>query len=289
LIETLKRISKHFSQLAVCGVSQSTLQIRTGSYILNIPYKGKTGSLDVKLLKKGILTTNGNFELATPPVEPFKDISIKPLLNIDFEAIVDSPYDYVMFRDGIALGTNTHIAVWAPAVNEVFGLPIDSFKILKALPFKTFKLAHQSDNLCMVAEGEGLWLYTKLYKEIPNIRSKLPERNNFVYIKRPELLRFFRGLLVYVSDAKPNVTAYINGNVLHVNDDCQDIETPKGFEHPDLVFSVLNVVKVLSVMKEPLCVSVPNGHGPLIFRTKTLFDELYGLVMPIILKPQESV
>jgi hypothetical protein len=289
MIDALKRISKHFSQLAVCGVSKDTLQIRTGSYILNLPHKGKTGALDVKLLKKGILTTKGVFEFATPKVEPFKNIAIKPLLGIDYEEIVDAPYDYIMFNTGLALGTNTHIAVWAPSVNDVFGLPIDSFKILKALPFKTFKLAHQADSLSMVAEGEGFELYTKLYKEIPDIRSKLPERDNFVYIKRPDLLRFFRGLLVYVSDAKPNVTAYITDKVLHINDDCQDIETPKGFEHPDLVFSVLNVVKVIMVMKEPLCVSVPNGHGPIIFRTKTLFDELYGLIMPIILKPQESV
>jgi hypothetical protein len=47
----------------------------------------------------------------------------------------------------------------------------------------------------------------------------------------------------------------------------------------------LNVVKVLKAMEEPLCVSVPNNsNDPIVFRTKTLFDESFGLVMPITLK-----
>jgi len=289
----LKKLSKHLKQLAICGISDNTLQIRTGSYVLNLKnIHAKTGLLDVKLLKQGILTTTGKFELNTPVVEIVKSLPLQRIMGLDFKGVAESPYDFIMFNEGLAVGTSGSKAVWIETnIEDKFGFPMDAYNVLKEFGAKaTFKLAKHLDDLYVVIESGSCQMFVKVYHNMPELKSKLPIRENFVYIKRNDVMEFFRSLLVYISEDKPNVTVSIADKILHVNDDCEEIETPKGFEHKNLRFNVLNTVKVMMAMAEPLCVSMPSdSSGPIVFRTKTMFDEYFGLVMPIVLKPQVDI
>ncbi|RQW76771.1 MAG: hypothetical protein EHM14_15850 [Methanothrix sp.] len=286
----IKNISKNFKQLAICGISNHILQIRTGSYVLNIKNcEYSDGLLDVKLLKKGILTRKGKFDLLTPIVDEVKPLDILSAFEMPFKGIAALPYDYIIFNEGLALGTNGRIGLWVETgIEEKFGVPLDAFDVLSDLGGKptfmlTKNLSVDKDALFLIVDSFFYQMYIKLYRNVPDIKDKLPIRDNFVYINRKELLPFFKGLLVYICEDKPDVTIHITDKILHVNNDSQEIETPKGFEHFNLTLNVLNIVKVLTAMQEPVCVSVPSdSKGPIVFRTKTMFDEYFSLVMPIV-------
>jgi len=286
----IKNISKNFKQLAICGISNHILQIRTGSYVLNIKNcEYSDGLLDVKLLKKGILTRKGKFDLLTPIVDEVKPLDILSAFEMPFKGIAALPYDYIIFNEGLALGTNGRIGLWVETgIEEKFGVPLDAFDVLSDLGGKptfmlTKNLSVDKDAWFLIVDSFFYQMYIKLYRNVPDIKDKLPIRDNFVYINRKELLPFFKGLLVYICEDKPDVTIHITDKILHVNNDSQEIETPKGFEHFNLTLNVLNIVKVLTAMNEPVCVSVPSdSKGPIVFRTKTMFDEYFSLVMPIV-------
>jgi len=286
----IKNIAKNFKQLAVCGISNHILQIRTGSYVLNVKNcEYVDGLLDVKLLKRGVLTRKGKFEYFSPVVETLKPLDILSVFELPFKGIAALPYDYIIFNEGLALGTNGRTGLWIKTeIDDKFGVPLDAFDVLSDLGGKpTFMLTKSlsvgNDDLFLIADSCLYKVYIKLYKNVPNIKDKLPVRDNFGYINRKELLPFFKGLLVYICEDKPDVTIHITDKILHVNNDSQEIETPKGFEHFNLTINVLNIVKVLTAMNEPVCVSVPSdSKGPIVFRTKTMFDEYFGLVMPIV-------